>query len=811
MEPTRRNTRPLNEKKTLLQRLSTRRGMTILAIISILFIAFASAGGWYAWSSMQKQKMEIGPEITPPASLSELATQYPELASILQDPELDSAYKDFLVAYQQGGVSEALKLARSRGLINENDDLRLTLELDTQDSAALVAQLEAQGVQVTAVSGNLIDIIVPRLMIEKAMQSGDPGALFRSITELQHVVRIRLPRFNIQDAGKTGLESLGVINAKAWQAAGFTGQGLKVGILDMGFNNYRSFLGKELPDDVTERSFIAGADIDQTDTEHGTAVAEIIHGIAPDAQLFFAAYDTDVEQRQAVDWLAAQGVNIISHSAGSIYGPMDGTGPEAKMVDEVAAQGILWVNSAGNMGKTHYRGKFTDQDGDGFHEFSPGDELMGFVPDGRVAMALNWDAWDTGDQDYDLIVLDKNMNEVASSENIQNGPGDDAAEFINFLFSDQETYYIAFRARNITRPAVFDFYIYGAQALEYSTPEYSLTTPADANGALTVGATFWSDDSFEDYSSEGPSHDGRLKPDISAPTGVKSAVYGEEFFGTSASAPHVAGAAALVWQAFPQFTAQEVADYLKNQARDLGKNGPDPVYGFGRLWLGDAPAVNPGERPTSTPRESASPPPETSIPTEAKLTESPSETPQATATRPPTERPFLTPTPILWPTETPAPENKVNKVNNLMLPLILLCSFSALGFMGLAGVGLLAIVWVRSRPRPRPRPILRPAAWQPARAAQVAAQMPQPPAPQPAQPAARPPAPISPAPADVQEACPRCGAPHRPQARFCQACGLKLEAAGPSSPASQVPRYCVHCGQFLRPESKFCPRCGRQR
>ena len=46
---------------------------------------------------------------------------------------------------------------------------------------------------------------------------------------------------------------------------------------------------------------------------------------------------------------------------------------------------------------------------------------------GQVRMALNWDAWDTGDQDYDLFVMDRNMNKIVGSDNIQNGPGDDAA------------------------------------------------------------------------------------------------------------------------------------------------------------------------------------------------------------------------------------------------------------------------------------------------------------------------------------------------------------------------------------------------
>ena len=167
---------------------------------------------------------------------------------------------------------------------------------------------------------------------------------------MEHIVRIRLPVISVQDVGSVETESVHVIGADAWQAAGITGKGVKVGVLDRGFDGYRSLLGSDLPADVVVQSFIAGLEADQAGTVHGSAVAEIIHDIAPDAQLFFAAYDTDVEQRQAIDWLISQGVRIISHSGSSVYGPMDGTGDDAVMVDQIVAGGVLWVNSAGNRG-----------------------------------------------------------------------------------------------------------------------------------------------------------------------------------------------------------------------------------------------------------------------------------------------------------------------------------------------------------------------------------------------------------------------------------------------------------------------------
>ena len=91
---------------------------------------------------------------------------------------------------------------------------------------------------------------------------------------------------------------------------------------------------------------------------------------------------------------------------------------------------------------------------------------------------------------------------------------------------------------------------------------------------------------LEPYSSRGPTADGRLKPDLSAPSVVDSASYTPDpFDGTSAAAPHVAGAAALLLQAFPELTPDDLADFFRERAIDLGSAGPDNAFGVGRLNL----------------------------------------------------------------------------------------------------------------------------------------------------------------------------------------------------------------------------------
>jgi subtilisin family serine protease len=87
---------------------------------------------------------------------------------------------------------------------------------------------------------------------------------------------------------------------------------------------------------------------------------------------------------------------------------------------------------------------------------------------------------------------------------------------------------------------------------EGSNSWHYITTPADADSILTVGAINSSLETAS-FSSRGPSADGRIKPDVAA-KGVAATVIatdGEVTYnsGTSFSAPIIAGLSACFWQA----------------------------------------------------------------------------------------------------------------------------------------------------------------------------------------------------------------------------------------------------------------------
>jgi subtilisin family serine protease len=141
-------------------------------------------------------------------------------------------------------------------------------------------------------------------------------------------------------------------------------------------------------------------------------------------------------------------------------------------------------------------------------------------------------------------------------------------------------------SRNVRLEAFFVVTSERVNRLQYVVPAGSLSIPADTRGAVAVGATFWGDDSGESFSSQGPTLDGRVKPDISAPDGVDTASYlaiGQPFFGTSASTPHVAGAIALLKSRFGIYSLGQVVDILYGRAMDRGPTGRDNQFGAGRL------------------------------------------------------------------------------------------------------------------------------------------------------------------------------------------------------------------------------------
>lgn len=418
------------------------------------------------------------------------------------------------------------------------------------------------------------------------MQVLAPAPVLKALAELPSVRYLGLPARPFPQIVSEGVQLTG---AGGWHSSGYDGAGVKVAVLDLGFKSYSSLLGVELPPQVTVRSFRADGDI-EADENHGTACAEIVYDMAPQATLYLVNFSTLVEFGNAVAWLIDEGVDIISHSIGWFnVGPGDGSGPVGDIVNMTSSHGILWVNAAGNYAQRHWAGNWVDANGGGWHDFTGTDETNTVAAQaGETIMAfLRWDdPWDASTNDYDLCLFDEALDEpVAWSANVQDG-SQSPEEAIIYTAPVSGVYHIAIYRWEASRDVGFDLFCH-SHILQHQVAAGSLISPSEAPTALAVGAVRWnSPDALEYFSSQGPTRDGRLKPDMVAPDGVATASYGMVgFYGTSACAPHMAGAAALLKQKVPAYTPEQLQAYLENNAVDLGDQGKDNLFGAGRLTL----------------------------------------------------------------------------------------------------------------------------------------------------------------------------------------------------------------------------------
>jgi hypothetical protein len=463
---------------------------------------------------------------------------------------------------------------KGEGLGERSGKARVIIESERPLDEAL---LQRVGAQVEARAGTLYRVRVPREHL-------------RALADIPGISFIRRPRL-FTALGPRTTEGVLPTGALLLQSAGWRGQNVKIAIIDLGFAG----LSRALDSKVIKREVIVDTQ-DYTGeglevgTSHGTGVAEIVHSMAPQAWLYLKKVADEIDLSNAVDDAIAQGVQIINYSVGVANANFgDGTGIVAAIVDRARAHGILWVNAAGNHAQSHWMGPFSDRNFNNWLEFAPGREELLIKVDfpGSIQLYLTWDDWPRTAQDFDLFLYDAQGRLVASSQNYQTG-FEEPTEQIEYVAWAPGVYRARVLARRVFRTNIrLKIFNLSQQPIEPNVPAGSILTPADARGAFAVGAISvrsWKDGPQEPFSSQGPTSDGRIKPDIAGPDGVSSFTL-TYFSGTSASAPHVAGAAALLLSQHPGWTADQLESALEAQAVDLGEPGKDNIYGAGRLDL----------------------------------------------------------------------------------------------------------------------------------------------------------------------------------------------------------------------------------
>ncbi len=410
---------------------------------------------------------------------------------------------------------------------------------------------------------------------------------------------------------------------------------------------------------ITGQSFSANGDLEGLPSgpcgfagagAEGTALLEIVHDISPGAQLYFANFDTDLAFNNAVNSLAGQ-ADVVMDDIGFFGYPTDGTSPvssnTAGALNSSTNPIRAYLTAVGNDAANHYDGNYTDSGVDGasivgaagdlhlFQAASGTTDVLNLGPSykekillqsgGEVVTVLTWnDPFGASSNNYDLYLIDETTGQVvASSTDPQNG-SQDPVEFIDYTNSTGAQGFFDIVIQNLGNKAAarnLDLFAFEPECafggpipvtsgtnllMNYNTAAGSLTAESDAGGTpvsvISVGAIGAQDgpayQNIEFYSSNGPTQDGRTKPDVTGIDGVAitgAGSFENPFYGTSAATPHGAGIAALLLQTAPCLrngstgarTNTDARTILRglllNNADPRGASVPNNIFGYGLL------------------------------------------------------------------------------------------------------------------------------------------------------------------------------------------------------------------------------------
>jgi Subtilase family len=428
-----------------------------------------------------------------------------------------------------------------------------------------------------------------------------------------------VPELDVSTGPMVADEALDALGARAWLDQGIDGSGVRVAIFDLQWyaaDTYADELGDAQTHDCQAHrscdpamdtlrprySFEVGA--------HGIACAQLIHDIAPGAELHLVRVNGQTTLENAVAWAVREGIDLISMSLSfsnnSFY---DGTGPVNDQMDVLAAGGVLMVTSAGNYATEHWNQDFRDTDGDGLNEFFVPDEEGGTVGGWRETLpiwmyagaprvSLIWDEFSAcGQTDLDAYIYDSEGSLIgrATDTQIDTGEGEscEPVERVRAAVATTGWHYLVVERVAGTGAPRFDVMARDQDVWRYHAGG-SVTDPGTHPAVLTVGAVRadgYATNGAESFSSRGPTSSGLAKPDIAGPDGVSTTVYGQSgFYGTSASTPAVVGALALLMSSEPGMSSAEAVARLQQSAlRDVDTMSAggeaDMALGAGRARL----------------------------------------------------------------------------------------------------------------------------------------------------------------------------------------------------------------------------------
>ena len=392
------------------------------------------------------------------------------------------------------------------------------------------------------------------------------------------------------------------------------GKGVKVGILSDSYDNLGTaavgVMNGELPGPGNPFNFkkpvVVLEDLgDTSGTDEGRGMLEIVHDVAPGAELaFHTAFNGEADFAQGIQDLAKIGCKVIADDVAYFDEPFFQDGIIAQSVDAVKKNGATYFSAAGNEANASYESIYRASnaaplgaDAGTAHNFSaPGNTARYlqpvYIPTGGTFIAsFQWDqpffsAGGAGSEsDLDIFLLNASGQIVAygADDNIKSG---DPLELFGYYNNgNNPTFYLLILKYSGPDPSRLKYVLYGDGLFYLTNPAIpGILSPTivghpKAEGAIATAAAFYlqtpaygvDTPKVESYSSVGGVANYfdlngdripeliRKKPELTAPDGGNTSFFYSDsksdsdtfpnFFGTSAAAPHAAGVAALMIEA----------------------------------------------------------------------------------------------------------------------------------------------------------------------------------------------------------------------------------------------------------------------
>jgi subtilisin family serine protease len=522
-----------------------------------------------------------------------------------------------------------------------------------EDMAATKAALQRLGLKITGVYGRVISGIIPinalpELAAVKAIQFVKPA--YKPIHQSKPgATSVQQCNTIVYGSKLVPVASQGDTAQRSWLARkkyNVNGKGVKVGILSDSYNNLGTagigVLQGELPGPGNPFNFKKQVDVledlDGTGTDEGRGMAEIVHDVAPGAELaFHTAFLGEANFAQGIQDLAQKGCKVIADDVFYYDEPFFQDGIIAQSVDLAKKKGVTYFSSAGNQYNNSYESDYRATTyevlgpGNGtVHNFSaPGTFPRYYQPiyipsGGSFIASFQWDqpSFSAGgagaSSDLDIYLIDTYGNIVAAgvTDNISSG---DPIEIFGYNNSTSNyTFFLVILKFAGPDPSRLKYNMYNDAQFYLTTPVIpgilapTLVGHAKAAGAIATGAAFYlktpaygvDTPRIEWFSSLGgvPNYFDpagnriapviRKKPEITAPDGGNTSFFDPfgsgdipqdadnfpNFFGTSAAAPHAAGVAALMIEAekLNNLTPGQIKGVLSANTMDM-----DNIYTAG--------------------------------------------------------------------------------------------------------------------------------------------------------------------------------------------------------------------------------------